>query len=51
MWLVFVTDNVNITYKDYSNMRIPQMQFTWVQIGEEENQDDLYINGVLDEPG
>ncbi len=50
-WLVFITDNVNVTYKDYSNMRIPQMQFTWVQIGEEENQDDLYINGVLDEPG
>lgn len=51
MWLVFIADNVNVTYKEGSGMRIPQVQFNWIQVGEAENQDDLYINGILNEPG
>lgn len=30
-------------------MTIPQVSFNWVQIGDANNQSDLYNNGVIDE--
>ena len=46
-----VTDNVQVTYRTGSAMSIPQIQFNWVQIGDANNQNDLYVNGVINESG
>lgn len=46
-WLCMVTNNPQITYKIGSNMSIPQVQFSWTQIGDSESQADLYNNGIL----
>lgn len=46
-WLCMVTNNPQITYKIGSNMAIPQVQFSWTQIGDSESQADLYNNGIL----
>lgn len=51
VWLCMITDNVQVTYRNGSGMRIPQIQFNWVQIGDASNQSDLYNNGVINEPG
>lgn len=49
-WLCMITDNVSVTYRSGSGMKIPQVQFNWVQIGQADSQSDLYNNGVIDEP-
>lgn len=46
-WLCMVTNSPQITYKIGSNMAIPQVQFSWTQIGDSESQADLYNNGIL----
>lgn len=51
MWLCMVTDNIQVSYKSGSGLKIPQVQFNWVQIGDAESQNDLYTNGVIDEKG
>lgn len=51
VWLCMVTDNVQVTYRTGSAMSIPQIQFNWVQIGDANNQSDLYANGVINESG
>lgn len=51
IWLCMITDNVQVTYRSGSGMKIPQAQFNWVQIGDANNQSDLYNNGVIDESG
>lgn len=51
IWLCMITDNVQVSYRSGSGMGIPQVQFNWVQIGEANNQTDLYTNGVINEPG
>ena len=50
IWLCMITDNVQVTYRTGSSMTIPQVQFNWTQIGDENSQKDLYANGVLDDP-
>ncbi len=50
-WLCMVMDNVQVSYKTGSGLKIPQVQFNWVQIGDAESQNDLYTNGVIDEKG
>ena len=49
MWLCMVTDSPKVTYRSNSGMRIPQIQFNWTQIGDANNQQDLYNNGILNE--
>lgn len=51
VWLCMVTGNVQVTYRTGSAMSIPQIQFNWVQIGDANNQSDLYANGVINESG
>ena len=51
VWLCMVVDNVQVTYRTGSAMSIPQIQFNWVQIGDANNQNDLYVNGVINESG
>lgn len=51
VWLCMVTGNVQVTYRTGSAMSIPQIQFNWVQIGDANTQNDLYINGVINESG
>lgn len=49
IWLCMITDNVQVTYRTKSSMSIPQIQFNWVQIGDANNQSDLYNNGIINE--
>lgn len=48
IWLCVINGKVQITYKTGSSMAIPQVQFNWIQIGDANNQQDLYNNGILD---
>lgn len=50
VWLCIVVDSPQVTYKTGSGMAIPQVQFNWVQIGDANNQADLYNNGILPTP-
>ena len=50
VWLCIVVDSPQVTYKAGSGMAIPQVQFNWVQIGDANNQADLYNNGILPTP-
>lgn len=49
IFLIMITSSPQITYISNSGMRLPQVQFDWVQIGESNNQLDLYNAGLLDE--
>lgn len=51
MWLCVITDNPTVSYANGSGMAIPQLTFSWTEIGSATSQADLYNNGVLDEPG
>lgn len=48
-WLCMVIDNPQVTYKAGSGLGIPQAQFNWVEIGDLDNQQDLYNNGLVSE--
>ena len=50
-WLCIVNSNIGVTYKSGSGMGIPIINFSWTEIGDASNQQDLYNNGVLDEVG
>lgn len=50
-WLCIVNSNIGVTYKSGSGMGIPVINFEWTEIGDAENQQDLYNNGILDEVG
>ena len=47
IWLCMIVDSPQITYVEGSGMRIPQVQFNWVEIGNANDQQDLYNNGIL----
>lgn len=47
IWLCFITGNVQTSYISGSSMKIPQVKFDWTEIGDAENQYDLYSNGVV----
>lgn len=49
IWLCFIVDSPQITYRSGSGLRAPSIQFNWVQIGDAESQEDLYNTGLLDE--
>lgn len=49
MWAISVTSKPQITYKSNSGMRVPTVQFDWAEIGDAENQLDLYNAGLIDE--
>lgn len=49
IWLCFITDDIQVSYLSGSGMRIPNIQFSCVQIGDAESQQDLYNAGILDE--
>lgn len=47
-WLIMVTSNIQFSYKENFGMRIPQVQFDWTEIGDSENQYDLYDTGMIE---
>lgn len=49
IWLCMINGSPTMAYKEASGMSVPQITFTWVQIGDANSQDDLYNNGVIDE--
>ena len=48
IWLVMITNNVGVEYRQGSGMGIPQVNFGWTQIGDENNRQDLYDAGLID---
>lgn len=48
-WLCIVNSNIGVTYKSDSGIGIPVINFEWTEIGDSQNQQDLYKNGILDE--
>lgn len=49
-WLCMITDSPTVNYKEGSSLQIPMVNFNWTQIGDENNQLDLYYNGILSSP-
>lgn len=48
-WLCIVNSNIGVTYKSSFGMGIPVINFEWTEVGDAQNQQDLYNNGILDE--
>lgn len=48
-WLCIVNSNIGVTYKSGSGMGIPSISFDWTEIGDAENQQDLYNSGIINE--
>ena len=48
-YLVAITNSPQITYKDGSSGGVPQITFEWTEIGDGNNQQDLYYNGLISE--
>lgn len=49
-WLVAITDDIQISYAESSGLRVPSMTITWTEIGNADDQNDLYYNGIIDAP-
>lgn len=49
IWLCIVNSNINVSYKEGTGMGIPVISFDWTEIGESNNQQSLYNNGILSE--
>lgn len=49
LWLIFVSSSPKVTYKAGAGMKIPSIQFDWIEIGDSNNQIDLYNAGFLEE--
>lgn len=49
LWLIFVSSSPKVTYKVGAGMKIPSIQFDWIEIGDSNNQIDLYNAGFLEE--
>lgn len=47
-WLMFVTDNISTSYEDKYGMGIADVSFDWTEIGDSNNQADLYNNGLTE---
>ncbi len=50
IWLCIVTSSPQFDYKSGSGMGIPQVTFSWTEIGDAESQEDLYANGLVSVP-
>ena len=48
-WLMFVTDNISTSYENKYGMGIADVSFDWIELGDWNNQADLYNNGILEE--
>ena len=46
---MFVTDNISTSYENKYGMGIADVSFDWTEIGDWNNQVDLYNNGILEE--
>lgn len=49
IWLVVVTDNLTVTYDNSFGQGVPSLTFNWTQIGDANNQQDLYNSGLVKE--
>ena len=49
IWLCIVNSNIDVSYKEGTGMGIPIISFDWTEIGESNNQQSLYNNGILSE--
>ena len=49
IWLCIVNSNIYVSYKEGTGMGIPVISFDWTEIGESNNQQSLYNNGILSE--
>ncbi len=49
IWLCIVNSNIDVSYKEGTGMGIPVISFDWTEIGESNNQQSLYNNGILSE--
>ena len=47
-YLVLVTDNVQLIPNNQLNGKLANIAFSFVEIGDVENQEDLYENGLVD---
>lgn len=50
-WLVVVTGNPQVSYASGSGLGVPVVQFSWTEIGDANNQQDLYNSGIINEVG
>ena len=48
IWLVMITDSIQVEYRSGSGMAIPQISFNWAEIGDPNNKLDLYKSGLID---
>ena len=48
IWLVMITDSIQVEYRNGSGMAIPQVSFNWNEIGDSTNKFDLYKSGLID---
>lgn len=48
IWLVMIVDNPQFTYKSGYGMGLPTVAFNWAEIGDANNQMDLYLNGIIE---
>lgn len=47
LWLIMVTSNIDVAYKAGTAMSIPQISFSWTEIGKADKQQDLYDAGIV----
>lgn len=47
-YLILIVEDVNLTPNNNVNGRLADVAFSFVEIGDSENQEDLYENGIID---
>ena len=47
--MIFIANNVKIDYDTKSSMSIVNVNAQWTEIGDGNNGNDLYLNGILKE--
>lgn len=50
-WLIIITGTPQVSYASGSGIGIPIVQFGWTEIGDANNQQDLYNFGIINEVG
>ena len=48
-WLIFITDSIQTDYENNSGMSIVNVEAKWTEVGDANNGNDLYLNGILKE--
>ena len=49
-YLILIVEDVNLTPNNNVSGRLADIGFSFVEIGDSENQHDLYENGLIDIP-